>query len=92
MAARYRTSNRRWALAGGAAFALLAFAPIVSLKSGSYSVWEYAWRLLNGSLGGPSSEHVKLLLLYSAMLLIPAAALGWAAQGIVVAITSYSAA
>jgi hypothetical protein len=82
---RFRTDHRLWATAAACVFLALGFVdPVAGVAKGDNSLWAYVARLVTGNYSCSTLDIVVLILIRSALQVIPAALLGWVVQAVVV--------
>jgi hypothetical protein len=83
--ARFRTDLRLWLLAAGGVFVALGFVdPVAGVAKGDNGLWAYVARFVTGDYFCSTPDIVIPILFRSALQAVPAAALGWVVQAVVV--------
>ena len=83
--AKFRIDLRLWLLAAGGLFVALGFVdPVAGVAKGDNSLWAYVARFVTGDYFCSTPDIVIPILFRSALQVVPAAALGWVVQAVVV--------
>jgi hypothetical protein len=89
--ARFRTNYQLWTAIGGCLFIALGFVdPLAGAGKGDNRLWANVVRLVHEDFSRITSDMVLPILLWGVILAIPAAALGWVFQAIVVVTRTWS--